>query len=232
MVPLRSIGPESDIININDEPSDKGGKNPNEEEEEEENAEDGADEGQSGRDTLAASSSRTEGEIGGLGESFSQVPKKKKKIVALDPDEIPDRMGKDPCPYWECFKDQEGIDLFRRTYEIPDDVIVSPVEGNRIWFSREHITVPLMAITEGGLSFPMHRILREILYHFELTPCQLSVNSYRIILLIIKLCRGEDVQPPGPPHLQELHDVSERKVFPLLPVLPKEYGEDHPRGYV
>lgn len=66
-------------------------------------------------------------------------------------------------------------------------MVVSPVEGPRIKFSNEHITVPLMAITEGGLRFPMHTILRELLYTFDLTLCQLSVNSYRLIHSIIKL---------------------------------------------
>lgn len=54
------MGPDSDIINLDEEPSDKGGEDPNEEEEDE--AEDGAEEGESERRTMdeetpAASSS-------------------------------------------------------------------------------------------------------------------------------------------------------------------------------
>lgn len=89
----------------------------------------------------------------------------------MDPDEIPDRVRRDPCPYWEYFEDQMGFALFQESYEILNDVAVSTIQGNRIQFSDEHITVPLMAITKGGLQFPIHKILREILHLFKLTPC-------------------------------------------------------------
>lgn len=65
--------------------------------------------------------------------------------------------------------------------------MVTPVEGPRIKYSGEHVTVPLMAITKGGLRFPMHKIIRELLFTFNLTPCQLSVNTYCIIHSVIKL---------------------------------------------
>ncbi|KAI8572479.1 hypothetical protein RHMOL_Rhmol01G0202300 [Rhododendron molle] len=190
---LRSIGP--DIINLDDEPSDKAAEDPDEEADAEGEDEEVIEEEAKDEETPVVSSSRAEGETGIADASSSQAPKKKKrKIVALDPDEIPVRTGRDPCPYWDCFTDQEGIDLFRTTYHIPNDVIISTIPRPRIRFSDEHITVPLMAITEGGLRFPMHRILREILHYFELTPCQLSVNSYRIIHLIIKLA---EIIPEG-----------------------------------
>lgn len=55
---------------------------------------------------------------------------------------IPDRTRKDLYPYWECFQDQKGLVLFQKSYEVPNDVIISPVEGNQIQFSYEHVTVP------------------------------------------------------------------------------------------
>lgn len=160
----------------------------------------------------AALTSWAEGDIGAVGESSSLPPRKKKRIIALDPNEIPNRTRTDPCPYWECFEDQKGLDLFRRTYKILDDVVISLIEGRRIRFSDEHITVPLMAITEGGLRFPMHKVLREILYHFELSPCQLSVNSYRIIHSIIKLAEVK-MFPLEARHIFENYMMSQNARF-------------------
>ncbi|KAI8568183.1 hypothetical protein RHMOL_Rhmol02G0177800 [Rhododendron molle] len=132
-------------------------------------------------------SSRLEEETWAVGESSSQAPRKRRRIIPLDPDVIPDRTGKDPYPYWECFQDQKGLALFWKVYDILDDVVILTIQGPRMQFSDEHITVPLMAIAEGGLWFPMHRVLRETLHFFKLTSCQLSVNSYRIIHSVIKL---------------------------------------------
>lgn len=47
--------------------------------------------------------------------------------------------------------------------------------------------MPLVAITEGGMRFPMHRVIRELLYTFNLTLCQLIVNTYRLIHSVVKL---------------------------------------------
>ncbi|KAI8527108.1 hypothetical protein RHMOL_Rhmol12G0050400 [Rhododendron molle] len=107
--------------------------------------------------------------------------------MPVDPNVIPEKSGKEPCPYWQCFKNDIALRLFREVYRIPDDVVVSPIVGPRIKFSDEHIMVQLMAITEGGLCFPMHRIIRELLYTFNLTPCQLSVNTYRLVHSVAKL---------------------------------------------
>ncbi|KAI8563350.1 hypothetical protein RHMOL_Rhmol03G0105200 [Rhododendron molle] len=84
-------------------------------------------------------------------------------------------------------QNDEALRLFREVYRIPDNVEVSPVRGSHIKFSNEHVTVPLMAITEGGLRFPMHKVIRELLHSFNLTPCQLTVNTYRLIHSVVKL---------------------------------------------
>lgn len=180
-IPLRSKGPEMDVINIDDESSDMEAARSNDDEEEEE-----GDDAEREEEEPVASTSQVEG-ASEVDESSKPKAKPKRKIIQLDPDIIPDRTGKEPCPYWDCFVDQRAVDVFRRFYFIPNDVIITPVKSSRILFGDEHVTVPLMAITEGGLRFPMHRILREVLFFFGLTPCQLRVNSYRIIHSIIKL---------------------------------------------
>lgn len=190
-IPLRSIGPEKTVIDVDDDSSDNEGNSPDEEDEDNdpeggEYAEEQGGDGETEEDATV-SSSRHVGDTGEGEASLQPKKRPRKKITPLDPDLIPNRMGKEPCPYWECFSSPAKYDLFRQVYDVPNDVDIRPVEGSRILYSDDHVTVPLMAITEGGLRFPMHRVLREVLHRFQLTPCQLSVNSYRIIHSVIKL---------------------------------------------
>ena len=69
-------------------------------------------------------------------------------------------------------------DGFRQNFNISNDVFFSLVEG-QVVFGDNLITVPLMAITEGGLKLPMPGLLRDFLSYFGLTPCHLSVNCFR-----------------------------------------------------
>lgn len=48
-----------------------------------------------------------------------------------------------------------------------------------------------MAITEGGVRFPIHLFVRHDLQELTLTSSQLSTNSYPIITSIIELRRRE-----------------------------------------
>lgn len=58
------------------------------------------------------------------------------------------------------------------------------VKEEDITFTPGHITVPLMAITEGDLPFPINPLLRQVLSEYKLTPCYLTVNSFRIINVV------------------------------------------------
>ncbi|KAI8550786.1 hypothetical protein RHMOL_Rhmol06G0134200 [Rhododendron molle] len=96
------------------------------------------------------------------------------------------------CPHAHYFSGQPNeYENFCRTYNIPDDVVISQVASNKIREKREHrpehITVPLMAICEAGLRFPLHPFLRELLAKFGLVPHFFAINSYRIVMSVIKL---------------------------------------------
>lgn len=96
------------------------------------------------------------------------------------------------CPYAHYFSGStEEYVAFCQEYHIPNDVLLHRVRSDQIKAEREdkpeHITVPLMAITEAGLRFPFHPFLREVLWKFSLCPHQLAINSYRIIMSVIKL---------------------------------------------
>lgn len=87
VTPLWSLGPEKDVINIDDKPSDQGEDNPDEEDEGVE-AEGGDEKGFSGEKAMdeenpAISTSHPEGRVETMGESSSQPPKKPKRKIVL-----------------------------------------------------------------------------------------------------------------------------------------------------
>lgn len=84
--------------------------------------------------------------------------------------------------YLEYFDGKRGsYRAFRQKYNIPEDVEVRPVRDEDITFSDDHITVPLLSITEGGLRFPVNLLLRQFLFEYQINPRYLAMNSFRII---------------------------------------------------
>lgn len=78
--------------------------------------------------------------------------------------------------------------MFRTDFHIPYGVDVTLLnEGLEAAHERGNFIVPLMAIVEGGVRFPLHPVLRDILFRVNLTTSQLTINSYRIIMSFIKL---------------------------------------------
>ncbi|KAF7147517.1 hypothetical protein RHSIM_Rhsim03G0108900 [Rhododendron simsii] len=76
---------------------------------------------------------------------------------------------------------------FRTKYSIPDDVLVERVSGDRISFCDDFIIIPLFAITEGGVRFPMSPFLRYFLLDYNFAPIQVAVNTWRILCSAMKL---------------------------------------------
>lgn len=102
------------------------------------------------------------------------------------------------CPHAHFFNGEPGeYEEFFCRYHISVDVVLSRVKSNEIKDEvkdrPEHIIVPLMAICEAGLRFPLHPFLMEVLARFSLAPHQLAINSYRIIMLVITLIEGQNL---------------------------------------
>lgn len=127
---LQAIGPDAEIVDIEDNSPDKasGPQRENEDVEEalaeeededetvelaedevEELAED-ENEGVAEGETIGASTSHAPVERGT--KASSHPPKKQRKIIPVDPDVIPNRSGKEPCPYWQCLKNDKTLRLF------------------------------------------------------------------------------------------------------------------------
>jgi hypothetical protein len=90
--------------------------------------------------------------------------------------------------YTRFFDDPESLADFRQTYGIPNDVHIRLVEPDESPVSNEsQIVLPLMAIIEGGVRFPFHPFLRRVLNLLRLTPSQVTINFYRIVMGALEL---------------------------------------------
>ena len=84
----------------------------------------------------------------------------------------------------------QAMAVFRRHYGVPDDVHLE----YRFW--KDALTgepgdliLPLVAIIEGGVCFPMDPLLPDFLDYFNLSPNQISTNVFRIVMSVVELNR-------------------------------------------
>uniref|UniRef100_A0A2N9HMM9 Uncharacterized protein n=1 Tax=Fagus sylvatica TaxID=28930 RepID=A0A2N9HMM9_FAGSY len=84
----------------------------------------------------------------------------------------------------------EAMERFRRHYGVPDDVHLA----YRFW--EDVITgepgdliIPLVAIIEGGVRFPIDPLLADFLAFFNVSPSQISPNIFRIVNGVAELNR-------------------------------------------
>ena len=83
----------------------------------------------------------------------------------------------------------DNIAAFREKYRIPCDVYfrVPTLQEEADYTLPTEIPIPIGAIIEGGLRFPLPRLFRQILHHYNVHPNDLAMNSYRILFGIIAL---------------------------------------------
>ena len=95
------------------------------------------------------------------------------------------------------FRSQTKTEEFRRTYGVPDDVTLRlPPSGEASTsggFPENEVEWPIIAITEGGVRFPLHPFLREFLYRCNLRPTQVSINFYRTVMGTLALAEKAGV---------------------------------------
>ena len=84
--------------------------------------------------------------------------------------------------------DALSISLFRKEYKVPATVEIRP-DGPDDGFTYSDGWMPfwLVAVVEGGVRFPLHPLLRDCLREWELSPCQLLPNGYKIIMGAVRL---------------------------------------------
>ncbi|KAH7833289.1 hypothetical protein Vadar_004837 [Vaccinium darrowii] len=92
-------------------------------------------------------------------------------------------------PYLHYFdRTPESYNAFCDRYRIPSDVQVKLVaDSDTMPFEEGRLNLPLYAITEGGIQFPLDPFFRLVLATIDLTTFQLSGGMFRIIMGIIEL---------------------------------------------
>jgi hypothetical protein len=80
---------------------------------------------------------------------------------------------------------------FRADYNIPDNVglELAPVGADREVATWEMMCIPIVAIVEGGVRFPLDPFLRRVLNWYKLSPMQVSTNFFRLVMGMVALNR-------------------------------------------
>jgi hypothetical protein len=83
---------------------------------------------------------------------------------------------------------EESMARFRELYRVPSSIRLAychikdfPV------INKDEIILPIMAVVEGGVRFPLHPLLVNFLQIVNATLSQVSVNSFQIIMRVVAL---------------------------------------------
>ena len=103
--------------------------------------------------------------------------------------------------------DPVSIAIFRNMYKIPANIEVRP-DGPDDGFVMDDGWMPFwhISVVEGGVRFPLHPLLMDCLWEWNLCPCQLLLNGYKIIMGAVRLNEilGIDL---GLPDIEETYDL-------------------------
>uniref|UniRef100_A0A2N9FY07 Uncharacterized protein n=1 Tax=Fagus sylvatica TaxID=28930 RepID=A0A2N9FY07_FAGSY len=79
--------------------------------------------------------------------------------------------------------DVDGVDKYRRKYQIPEDVVLRIPESDEVACSSRYGDVAFYeADFTAGVRFPMQPLMRELLDHLNLAPGQLAPNAWRSVV--------------------------------------------------
>uniref|UniRef100_A0A2N9FJI8 Uncharacterized protein n=1 Tax=Fagus sylvatica TaxID=28930 RepID=A0A2N9FJI8_FAGSY len=77
----------------------------------------------------------------------------------------------------------EAMAVFRQVYEIPDDVGLKYVHwSDALVPASGDLLLPVVAIVEGGIRFPLDPLMADFLSHLRLSPSQVNPNVFRIVM--------------------------------------------------
>jgi hypothetical protein len=79
--------------------------------------------------------------------------------------------------------DVEGVESYRRKYQIPEDVVLRIPESDEVACSSRYGDVAFYeADFNAGVRFPLQPLMRELLDHLNLAPGQLAPNAWRSVV--------------------------------------------------
>ena len=86
-----------------------------------------------------------------------------------------------PCTL--SYEEDRAIKHIRRNYQIPDSVTFKLLDSNK-WAcssSRDEVSFYKGAF-QGGHHFPMHRLIREFLGFLSISPIELALNAWQMMI--------------------------------------------------
>jgi hypothetical protein len=79
--------------------------------------------------------------------------------------------------------DVEGLDKYRRRYQIPEDVVLRIPDSDEIACSSKYGDIVFYeADFNAGVRFPLQPLMRELLDRLNLSPGQLAPNAWRTVV--------------------------------------------------
>ena len=85
---------------------------------------------------------------------------------------------------------------FYEKYRIPPAVQLEPADEDNLVLGPNHIFMPILAIIEGGVRFPLHPFLCKFFHKLKLAPSQVTVNVFRTVMGIARLNEGTSRSTP------------------------------------
>ncbi len=85
---------------------------------------------------------------------------------------------------------EASMTRFRELYRVPPSIRLAYCNLNDFpVINKDEILLPIMAVVEGGVRFPLHPLLVNFLQIVNATPSQVFVNLFRIIMVVVALNR-------------------------------------------